>query len=62
MTDEQRKMLTEYLGDKWINVKWNDGLSVPSMRTFTTDADMMALFRKMVDNEKISRSAAIRLD
>ena len=51
----------------WICKHCGDGstssdISWAKHRTFTTDADMMALFRKMVDNEKISRSAAIRLE
>jgi hypothetical protein len=44
MTDEQRKALTLYLGEPW-TLSYN-------MRSFTTDADMMALFRKTVDNGK----------
>jgi hypothetical protein len=39
LTDERRKALMKYLGD---------GVD----RSFTTDADMMALFRKMVDTNK----------
>jgi hypothetical protein len=57
MTDEQRKRLTGYLGECWDADKRLGG-DLPN-RTFDTDVDMMALFRKMVDNEKISRSAAI---
>jgi hypothetical protein len=60
MTDEQRKRLTGYLGECWDADKRLGG-DLPN-RTFDTDVDMMALFRKMVDNEKISRSAAIRLE
>lgn len=47
MTDEQRKRLTaEVLGEPlYVGM-----LGAPyAHRTFTTDADMMALFRKMVD-------------
>ena len=55
MTEEQRKALTEYLGECWDADKRLGG-DLPN-RTFDTDVDMMALFRKMVDNEKISRSA-----
>ena len=47
MTEEQRKALTEYLGECWDADK-RPGGDLPN-RTFTTDADMMALFRKMVD-------------
>ena len=57
MTDVQRKRLTGYLGECWDADKRLGG-DLPN-RTFDTDVDMMALFRKMVDNEKISRSAAI---
>jgi len=60
MTDVQRKRLTGYLGECWDADKRLGG-DLPN-RTFDTDVDMMALFRKMVDNEKISRSAAIRLE
>jgi hypothetical protein len=47
MTDEQRKALTLYLGEPW-TLSYN-------MRSFTTDADMMALFRKMVDNKEYDK-------
>ena len=61
LNDERRKVLTEYLGECWhegrmpINcgyrcVKCGDTYVVN--RTFDTDADMMALFRKMVDMKK----------
>ena len=57
MTDEQRKALKEYLGEPYATSEYtvaNNG-DLVSVRTvigehsFTTDADMMALFRKMVD-------------
>ena len=65
MNDERRKVLTKYLGLCWhegrmpINcgyrcVKCGDTYVVN--RTFDTDADMMALFRKMVD-----RSDALKI-
>jgi len=50
MTDEQRKRLTGYLGECWDADKRLGG-DLPN-RTFDTDVDMMALFRKMVDNGK----------
>jgi hypothetical protein len=59
MTNEQRKALTEYLGEPEATSEYTvansgDLVSVRTViqnRTFTTDADMMALFRKMVDKE-----------
>ena len=60
LTDEQRKALKEYLGEPYATSEYtvaNNG-DLVSVRTvigehsFTTDADMMALFRKMVDNRK----------
>ena len=59
LTDERRKVLTKYLGLCWhegrmpINcgyrcVKCGD--TYVANLTFDNDADMMALFRKMVDN------------
>ena len=59
LNDERRKVLTKYLGLCWhegrmpINcgyrcVKCGD--TYVANRTFDNDADMMALFRKMVDN------------
>ena len=59
LNDERKKVLTKYLGLCWhegrmpINcgyrcVKCGDTYVVN--RTFDNDADMMALFRKMVDN------------
>lgn len=62
MTDEQRKALTLYLGEPEATSEYtvaNNGdlVSVRTVikdRTFTTDADMMSLFRKMVDNKKFS--------
>lgn len=57
MTDEQKKRLTLYLGDPEATSEYtvaNNGdlVSVRTVikdRTFDTDADMMALFRKIVD-------------
>ena len=65
MTDEQRKALTLYLGLCWHDlfqvhpseyglvtcVKCGENMPLPNNndRTFDNDADMMALFRKMVD-------------
>ena len=59
LNDERRKVLTKYLGLCWhegrmpINcgyrcVKCGD--TYVANRTFRTDADMMALFRKIVDS------------
>lgn len=42
MTDEQKKALTLYLGEPWALLY--------NMRSFDTDADMMALFRKLVNS------------
>ena len=61
LNDERRKALIEYLGECWhegrmpINcgyrcVKCGD--TYVANRTFDNDADMMALFRKIVDNLK----------
>ena len=63
LNDERRKVLTKYLGLCWhegrmpINcgyrcVKCGDTYVVN--RTFRTDADMMALFRKIKDSKKFS--------
>ena len=62
MNDERRKVLTEYLGECWL---WDEDLDDEGMckkcgqcfeshrlnRTFTTDADMMDLFRKLTDKD-----------
>ena len=64
LTDERRKRLTEYLGLCWhegrmpINcgyrcVKCGD--TYVANRTFDNDADMMALFRKMVNKKDYDR-------
>ena len=72
MTDEQRKALTEYLGECWhetFGELQKDTMfftcqkcgkefhfadtEIGIQRTFDTDADMMALFRKMVDEEEL---------
>lgn len=56
MTDAQRKRLTKYLGEVFmpglVGKPYSHDGETRSNRTFTTDADMMALFRKMVDNGK----------
>ena len=58
MTDVQRKALKEYLGEPYATSEYtvaNNG-DLVSVRTvigehsFTTDADMMALFRKLVNS------------
>ena len=64
LTDKIRKALTIYLGECWL---WDEDLDDEGMckkcgqcfeshrlnRTFDTDADMMALFRKIVDEEEL---------
>ena len=75
MTDEMRKMLTEFLGECWHEWGWVSGgglvckhcsidlygnnnlfhnkvMGKPDHRTFTTDADMMAVFRKIRDAKR----------
>ena len=71
LTDERRKVLTEYLGECWhetfgelqkdtmfftcqkcSKVFQFADTELGIQRTFDTDADMMALFRKMVDMKK----------
>jgi hypothetical protein len=59
LTDEKRKALTEYLGECWHTIIpellcCRCGAKGPSAnRTFIVDTDMMALFRKMVDEEEL---------
>jgi hypothetical protein len=63
MTDDQRKALTEYLGEPEATSEYTvansgDLVSVRTViqnRTFDNDADMMALFRKMVDKKEYDR-------
>lgn len=59
LTDEQRKMLTELLGEKWrvittphasIGGNCDCDFCKIDNRTFATDSDMMAVYRKLVDN------------
>jgi hypothetical protein len=59
MTDEMRKKLTEFLGERWhVPYRfWDYGCGMMrevTNRTFTTDADMMAVFRKIRDVGKLS--------
>ena len=54
MNESDRQRLTEYLEEKWVRANWKDGLSVPFMRTFTTPADLYAVFSKMVEKGKWS--------
>ena len=63
LTDKIRKALTIYLGECWL---WDEDLDDEGMckkcgqcfeshrlnRTFDTDADMMALFREMVNKHE----------
>lgn len=66
LDDERRKLLTKYLGEcffesknpnekytrqRCLNCKKSLDGHVKN-RTFTTDTDMMALFRRMVDNKE----------
>jgi len=64
LTYEQRKRLTEYLGECWLFYTNLDdeglckecGKSAEAHqfnRTFDNDTDMMALYRKMVDEEEL---------
>lgn len=55
MTDEKRKMLTKLLGERWhVPYRfWDYGCGMMrevTNRTFTTDADMLAVFRKIEGN------------
>jgi len=66
LSDEQKKKLTEYLGECWH--KWEPASNgnykcvhcsyvtfrdfYPSQRTFTTDADFLALCRKAVEKDE----------
>ena len=66
MTDEQRKALTEYLGECWL---WDEDLDDEGMckkcgqcfeshrlnRTFDNDTDMMALYRAIYKKGKWSK-------
>ena len=62
LTDERRKALTEYLGEPEATSEYTvansgDLVSVRTViqnRTFDTDADMMALFRKLKDNSEFT--------
>jgi hypothetical protein len=54
MTDEMRKKLTEFLGERWhVPYRfWDYGCGMMrevTNRTFTTDTDMLAVFRKIRD-------------
>lgn len=79
LTDYDRRLLTEFLGECWHEsrdgravgkIKLSGGISIQTCykckavmsdsyhvvnenRTFDTDADMVALFRKMVDEEEL---------
>ena len=73
ITDEMRKMLTEFLGECWHIkkeprtmagyvcskcedfIKWGSGYDVNGNRTFTSDSDMLAVFRKIRDDGKWGR-------
>ena len=59
MTDAQRKRLTKYLGEVFmpglVGKPYSHDGETRSNRTFDTDADMMALFRKMVDKKEYDR-------
>jgi len=54
MTPKYQKVLTELIGEKWINIDYSEQypLSNKMNRTFTTDPDMMKAFRCLVDNGK----------
>lgn len=64
MTPERQKLLTEMIGECWHLQDENQGAFTckkckksidPALwwnRTFTTDKDMMDVFRKLVDSEK----------
>ena len=54
MTEEDKKKLTEWMGECWIvpNKYWDYGIGImreSKNRTFTSDADMLALFRKLAE-------------
>lgn len=63
MNDERRKALNKYLGEpestsEYTVANSGDLVSVRTViqnRTFDTDADMMALFRKMVNKKDYDR-------
>ncbi len=54
MTPEYQKILTEMLGECWINVDYNEQYPLGNKMncSFTTDSDMMKVFRWLVDNGK----------
>ena len=62
LTDERRKALMKYLGEPYTTSEYTvansgDLVSVRTViqnRTFDTDDDMMALFRKIKDSKKFS--------
>lgn len=59
MTDEMRKILTEFLGERWhVPYRfWDYGCGMmreAKNRTFTNDADMLAVFRAIRDKGKWS--------
>lgn len=53
MNDDRRKMLTEYIGECWIEIVASpyrsDGIAENKNRTFTTWADLGAVYSKMVE-------------
>ena len=58
ITDEMRKMLTEFLGECWrTRETWYDCDKAMHChrRTFTSDSDMLAVFRKIRDDGKWGR-------
>ena len=49
MTDEDKKLLTEYLGERWRDKTVEDVFEWQDNRTFTTSQDMVDLVKKMVE-------------
>jgi len=52
LTDEEKKMLTKYLGERWRDKTVEDVFEWQDNRTFTTRDDMMDLYRKLATDGK----------
>jgi hypothetical protein len=52
MTDENKKLLTKYLGERWRDKTVEDVFEWQDNRTFTSRADMMDLYQAIVKKRK----------